>query len=145
MTEFGAEIVVLPDPSWADRSAAIQALANNGLGVLDVDTPVDSKSICATLVGADLKPPMIVIAHGDSCLALPAVALSLRTQHRNTSGYVLIDPDAPPASDTWPESPVFVLSSTEATGTSLRGWPVLRSEANATEQLVGLVSQLRIG
>ena len=145
MTEFGAEIVVLPHPSWTDRSAAIQALADNGLFVLDVDTPVDSKSICATLLGADLNPPIVVIAHGDSCLVLPAVALSLRTQHRNTAGYVLIDPDAPPASDTWPESPVLVLSSTEATGTSLRGWPVLRSEAHATEQLVGLVSQLRIG
>ena len=145
MTEFGAEIIVLPDPTWADRSAAIHELANNGLCVLDVDAPLDSKSICATLLSADLKPPIIVIAHGDSCLVLPAIALSLRTQHRHTSGYVLINPDAPPASDTWPESPVLVLSSTEATGTSLRGWPVLRSEAHATEQLVGLVSQLRIG
>ena len=145
MTEFGAEIVVLPDPTWADRSAAIQELANNGLCVLDVDTPLDSKSICATLLSADLNPPIIVIAHGDSCLVLPAIALSLRTQHRHTSGYILINPDAPPASDTWPESPVLVLSSTEATGTSLRGWPVLRSEAHATEQLVGLVSQVRFG
>lgn len=145
MSEYGADIVVLPDPLWADRSAAIHALANSGLGVLDVETPVDSKAICATLLGADLNPPIVVIAHGHSCSVLPAVALSLRTQHRNTSGYVLIDPDAPPASEMWPESPVFVLSSTEATGTSLRGWPVLRSEANATAQLVGLISQLRIG
>jgi hypothetical protein len=143
MTEFGAEVVVLPDPSWVDRSAAIQALANDGLSVLDVDTPVDSKSICATLIGADLNPPIVVLAHADSCLMLPAVALSLRTQHRDTSGYVLIDPDAPPATDTWPESPVLVLSSTDATGTSLRGWPVLRSQENADEQLLGLVRELR--
>ena len=144
MTEFGAEIVVLPDPSWANRSAAIQALTSDGLCVLDVDTPVDSKSICAMLLGADLNPPIVVVAHADSCLVLPAVALSLRTQHRNTCGYVLVDPDAPPASDTWPESPVLVLSSTEATGTSLRGWSVLRSEEDGVRQLVGLVRELRM-
>jgi len=145
MTEFGAEVVVLPDPSWTSRSAVIQALSDDGLSVLDVVAPVESKSICAMLLGADLNPPVVVVAHADSCLVLPAVALSLRTQHRDTCGYVLVDPDAPPASDTWPESPVFVMSSTEATGTSLRGWPVLRSVGNTAEQLVGLVREFRMG
>jgi len=145
VTSSGYQVVVLPDPSWRERSIAIDAICAAGLRVLNVDTAMESKMICAGLMGAQLAPPVVVVARGDACLMLPAVALSLRTQHKDTSGYVLIDPDAPPASDTWPESPVLVLSSTEATGTSLRGWPVLRSEANATEQLVGLIGQLRIG
>jgi len=145
VTSSGYQVVVLPDPSWRDRATAIDAICSVGLRVLDVDTAMESKVICAGLMGAQLAPPVVVVARGEACLMLPAVALSLRTQHKDTSGYVLIDPDAPPASDTWPESPVLVLSSTEATGTSLRGWPVLRSDANATEQLVRLIGQLRIG
>ena len=145
MTSSGYQVVVLPDPSWRERSIAIDAICAAGLRVLNVDTAMESKMICAGLMGAQLAPPVVVVARGEACLMLPAVALSLRTQHKDTSGYVLIDPDAPPASDTWPESPVLVLSSTEATGTSLRGWPVLRSDANATEQLVRLIGQLRIG
>jgi len=145
VTSSGYQVVVLPDPSWRERSIAIDAICAAGLRVLNVDTAMESKMICAGLMGAQLAPPVVVVARGEACLMLPAVALSLRTQHKDTSGYVLIDPDAPPASDTWPESPVLVLSSTEATGTSLRGWPVLRSDANATEQLVRLIGQLRIG
>ena len=145
MTSSGYEVVVLPDPSWRDRSIAIDAISAAGLCVLNVDTAMESKVICAGLMGVQLAPPVVVVARGEACLMLPAVALSLRTQHKDTSGYVLIDPDAPPASDTWPESPVLVLSSTVATGTSLRGWPVLRSDANATDQLVRLIGQLRIG
>jgi len=132
---------VLPDTSWPDRQATIDALTEHGLTVLDVDATVESKAICAQILDATLLPPIVVIARGDACLTLPAVALSLRTQHRNTCGYVLIDPDAPPATDTWPESPVSVVSSTEATGTSLRGWPVVRSEGNVPELVTRMVDE----
>ena len=123
--EGGLRVLVLPDPSWVDREATVAAIGRHGLGVLDVDAPMESKAVCASLIGADISPPLVVVAHGDACLLLPAVALSLRTQHRDTAGYVVIDPDAPPATDVWPESPVVIVSTTEQDGTSLRGWPIV--------------------
>lgn len=142
MTTSGYQVVVLPDPSWHDRSTVIDAIRAVGLRVLDVDTAMESKAICAALMSAQLTPPVVVVARSDACLMLPAVALSLRTQHKDTSGYVLVDPDAPPATDTWPESPVSVVSSTEATGTSLRGWPVVRSENDEAALIVRSVGEL---
>lgn len=130
MTTSGYQVAVLPDPSWVGRSETIGAIRTLGLRALDVDTAMESKAICAALISAQLAPPVVVVARGNACLMLPAVALSLRTQHKDTSGYVLVDPDAPPATDTWPESPVLVVSSTEATGTSLRGWTIVRSEGD---------------
>ena len=141
MALSGFQVVVLPDASWFERRATIDALTEHGFAVLDLDTTVEAKAICAALLRASLLPPIVVIARGDACLTLPAVALSLRTQHRDTCGYVLVDPDAPPATDTWPESPVSVVSSTEATGTSLRGWSVVRSEGNVPELVSRMVDE----
>ena len=145
MTKSGARVVVLPNPSWVDRSEAIATIERLGIACLAIDEPVESKSICARLLTAELQPPLVIVAHADACLQLPAVALSLRTQHRNTLGYVLVDPDAPPATDIWPESPVFVVSSIEATGTSLRGWPVVHSDGDAPALIAQLASQLLAG
>ena len=142
MTTSGYEVVVLPDSSWRDRSNAVDAIGAVGLRVLDIDTAMESKAICAALMSSQLVPPVVVVARSDACLMLPAVALSLRTQHRDTAGYVVIDPDAPPATDTWPESPVLVVSSTEATGTSLRGWPVVRSENDEAALIARSVGEL---
>jgi len=119
------QIIVLPDPAWVERSSTIGVLENVGWAVLDVQAPLESKSVCAVLISAELTPPLLVIAHGDACLLLPAVALSLRTQHRDTAGYVLVDPDAPQSTDIWPEAPVFVVSESEDAGTSLRGWEIV--------------------
>ena len=142
MTTPGYQVAVLPDPSWVGRSETMGAIRTLGLRALDVDTAMESKAICAALMSAQFTPPVVVVARSDACLMLPAVALSLRTQHKDTSGYVLVDPDAPPATDTWPESPVSVVSSTEATGTSLRGWPVVRSENDEAALIVRSVGDL---
>jgi len=142
VTSSGYQVVVLPDPSWRDRSTVIDAISAAGLCVLNVDTAMESKVICAGLMGVQLAPPVVVVARGAACLMLPAVALSLRTQHKDTGGYVLVDPDAPPATDIWPESPVLVVSSTEATGTSLRGWSVVRSEDNEAGLVARSVGEL---
>ena len=134
--------MVLPDASWPERSSTVAEIASHGIACADIEGPVDSKAVCAQLLTEDLEPPLVVVAHGDACLVLPSVALALKTRHRNTLGYVLIDPDAPPATDTWPEAPVFVVSSTEATGTSLRGWSVVRSQGDAPVLVAQRVQQL---
>ena len=133
---------MLPDPLWADRSSVVMSVENAGLGVVDVAAPMEAKAVCAALIGADVTPPLVVVAHGDACQLLPAVALSLRTQHRDTAGYVLVDPDAPPSTDTWPEAPVTVVSTTQEDGTSLRGWQVVSGEGNVANAVARVVTQI---
>jgi len=135
-------VVVLPDPLWADRSSVVMSVENAGLGVVDVAAPMEAKAVCAALIGAAVSPPLVVVAHGDACQLLPAVALSLRTQHRDTAGYVLVDPDAPPSTDTWPEAPVTVVSTTQEDGTSLRGWQVVSAEGNVADAVARVVTQI---
>ena len=118
------------------------SVENAGLGVVDVAAPMEAKAVCAALIGADVTPPLVVVAHGDACQLLPAVALSLRTQHRDTAGYVLVDPDAPPSTDTWPEAPVTVVSTTQEDGTSLRGWQVVSGEGNVANAVARVVTQI---
>ena len=134
--------MVLPDSLWDDRSVTIEHISNAGVPTFDAQGPAESKVVCAQLLTAHLQPPLVVVAHSDACLMLPAVALSLRAQHRDVLAYVLIDPDAPPATDIWPESPVFVISSTGSRGSSLRGWTVIPAEGNVPQQVGQLIVRL---
>lgn len=135
-------VLVLPDPTWTERDVVIRAIEQSGYGVFDITAPMDSKVVCAAIINAPLTPPLVVVAHGDACQLLPAVALSLRTQHRATSAYVLIDPDAPPSTDTWPESPVFVVSAAETNGRSLRGWSVVSAPDGIADGVRRVIDQL---
>ena len=136
------QVLVLPDPSWAEREAVIHAIETGGQPVFDIATPMDSKFVCAAIINAALTPPLVVVAHGDACQLLPSVALSLRTQHRATSAYVLVDPDAPPSTDTWPEAPVFIVSAAEPDGRSLRGWTVVSAMDGIADGVARVIDQL---
>jgi hypothetical protein len=125
-----ARVILLPDESWTERGQVVASIERAGLVVLDMGSPLESKAVCAAIITSQLAPPLVIVAHGDACLVLPAIALSLRTQHRSTAGYVLVDPDAPPSTDTWPEAPVMVVSTTQEGGTSLRGWPIIASDGD---------------
>lgn len=142
MSGSALRVLVLPDQLWAERDASIQAIAEAGLGVLNIPEPREAKAVCASIVAAELAPPLVIVAFGESCQLLPAVALSLRTQHRSTVGYVLIDPDAPPSSDTWPEAPVVVVSTTEQAGVSLRGWEVVAASTSLPSTVAEVVLRL---
>lgn len=120
----------------------MSAIEQRGHRVLDIATAMESKVVCAAIISARPTPPLIVIASGEACRLLPAVALSLRTQHLHTSAYVLVDPDAPPSTDTWPEAPVFVVSASESDGRSLRGWSIVSAPSGIAEGISRVVSQL---
>jgi hypothetical protein len=85
--------------------------------------------MCAAINLLDPQPPLVIVAEGAQALMLPAIALSQRAAHRRVSEYVLIDPDLPPVTDSWPDAPVTVVSSDESSDASiqgrLRGWTVL--------------------
>lgn len=136
---------MLPDASWVGRDEVVTAIERVGPGVLNIAAPLESKAVCAAIISAQVNPPLIVVAHGDACHVLPALALSLRTQHRDTAGYVLVDPDAPPSTDTWPEAPVTVVSTTQEDGRSLRGWPIVSAAGDVAGAVARVVAQLAHG
>lgn len=112
-------VVVLPDPEWAARAAVLADVTES------VDVRGESATeICADVLRAQPEPPLVVVAHGSSCAALPAVALAQRSAHRRVRAYVVVEPHAPTSSDTWPDAPVLAVTSDEHTAhlCRLRGW-----------------------
>ena len=72
----------------------------------------------------------LLIAVGETALALPDIAFALRAQHRRVIGYRIIDGVLPPPNPEWPDAQVtFVLTqaggSAAATQARLRGWDVI--------------------
>lgn len=88
-----------------------------------------SARMCAAINLLDPLPPLVIVAEGALALMLPAIALSQRSARRRVSEYVLIDPELPPVTDGWPDAPVTVVSSDDASDASiqgrLRGWTVV--------------------
>jgi hypothetical protein len=88
-----------------------------------------SARMCAAINLMSPAPPLVVVAHGSLAMLLPAIALSQRTAHRRVGAYVLIDPDLPPVTDSWPDAPVTVVTDDTSGAASLqgrlRGWQVL--------------------
>ena len=137
MFDAGGGVIVLPEASWTGRNDLIRtlrtafdesdapdlqlvdlAIAENGVAdqdVADLHAPIYAQRLCAALMSVHCPEPVTFVAYGPTCLALPAVALSMRSQHRRVRSYVLIDPHLPASSDTWPDCPVSVVyaSSTD--------------------------------
>jgi hypothetical protein len=85
--------------------------------------------MCAAINVLAPHPPLLVVAHGDLALLLPAVALAQRSAHRRVRGYLLVEPELPPVTDGWPDAPVTIAAS-DAEGwlgvqARLRGWDLI--------------------
>ena len=147
MFDAGGGVIVLPEASWTGRNDLIRtlrtafdesdapdlqlvdlAIAENGVADQDVahlPAPIYAQRLCAALMSVHCPEPVTFIAYGPTCLTLPAVALSMRSQHRRVRSYVLVDPHLPASSDTWPDCPVSVVyaSSTDVSSVvRLSGW-----------------------
>lgn len=73
----------------------------------------------------------LLIASGETALALPDIAFALRAQHRKVIGYRIIDGVLPSPNPDWPDAPVtYVLTQhnedlqRQANQARLRGWDV---------------------
>ena len=127
MFDRPGSVVVLPDATWTDRRTVISSLTDAlpEREVVDLAGSPDPQRICSALMESTAPDPVTFISHGPTCMFLPAVALSMRTQHRTVRSYVLIDPHLPAQSEGWPDCPVSVIY-TEARRMSssvrLRGW-----------------------
>ncbi|NDA49144.1 MAG: hypothetical protein EBY60_01695 [Actinobacteria bacterium] len=107
----------------ADHDVAHQNVAHQN--VADLHAPIYAQRLCAALMSVHCPEPVTFVAYGPTCLALPAIALSMRSQHRRVRSYVLIDPHLPASSDTWPDCPVSVVyadSEDVSSVVRLSGW-----------------------
>ena len=160
MFDAGGGVIVLPEASWTGRNDLIRslrtafdesdppdlqlvdlAMAENGVAdqdVADLHAPIYAQRLCAALMSVHCPEPVTFVAYGPTCLALPAVALSMRSQHRRVRSYVLIDPHLPASSDTWPDCPVSVVyaNSTDVSSVvRLSGWEWVVSQRPEDEVL----------
>ena len=165
MFDAGGGVIVLPEESWNGRNDLIRtlrtafdesespdlqlvdlAMAENGgadqdvahQDVADLHAPIYAQRLCAALVSVHCPEPVTFVAYGPTCLALPAIALSMRSQHRRVRSYVLIDPHLPASSDTWPDCPVSVVyedSEEVSSVVRLSGWEWVVSQQPGDEVL----------
>jgi len=165
MFDAGGGVIVLPEASWGGRNDLIRtlrtafdvsdapdlqlvdlAIAENGgadqdvahQNVADLHAPIYAQRLCAALMSVHCPEPVTFVAYGLTCLSLPAIALSMRSQHRRVRSYVLINPHLPASSDTWPDCPVLVVyadSEDVPSAVRLSGWEWVVSQRPEDEVL----------
>ena len=165
MFDAGGGVIVLPEASWGGRNDLIRtlrtafdvsdapdlqlvdlAIAENGgadqdvahQNVADLHAPIYAQRLCAALMSVHCPEPVTFVAYGLTCLSLPAIALSMRSQHRRVRSYVLINPHLPASSDTWPDCPVSVVyadSEDVPSAVRLSGWEWVVSQRPGDEVL----------
>ena len=85
--------------------------------------------LCAAIGMLDPEPPLLIVADRDLALMLPAVALAQRSAHRRVVGYLLVEPELPAVTDTWPDAPVTIAAADPegwlAVQARLRGWDLI--------------------
>ena len=128
--------IQLVDLAIAENGGADQDVAHQN--VADLHAPIYAQRLCAALMSVHCPEPVTFVAYGLTCLSLPAIALSMRSQHRRVRSYVLIDPHLPASSDTWPDCPVSVVyadSEDVPSAVRLSGWEWVVSQRPEDEVL----------
>lgn len=125
-------LLVDDDPRHADLQEAFLVRHPGAITIAPVPGDADvATRTCAAINGATPVPPLVIAATGAAALTLPAVARSQAAQHRRTEEYVLLDPDLPAVTDTWPDARVTVVCDADSDASiqaRLRGWDLLELE-----------------
>ncbi len=143
-------VVVLPTLPVAAGGAVAAELVAAGIDCylpeiepIAADLPVqlaDARRVAYVakwLAAAEVAPPLLVVALGDTARLLPALSLSQRSAARLVVGYVVIDAASPAPSYEWPDAPVWWVATPEAgeeivsgaLSADLRGFEVLSGVA----------------
>ena len=151
-------IVILPDEASAARAECADILTAPGsnCAAFDVEVPpgasdLKSVQVCAAIMVAAPRPPLLVVTTLASMHLLPAVARAQRAARHLICGYVLIDagkgaPGADPSGESWPDAPVFLIAgigdAAARSHAKLRGWQVL--DAEDASEIPFLLGQLAL-
>ena len=122
-------LLVDDDPRHAGLQDAFLGRHPDALEISPIPGDADlATRTCAAVNAAAPSPPLIMAAVGDAAIALPAVARSQAAQHRRTQEYLLLDPQLPSVTDTWPDARVTVVCDADSEASlqaRLRGWDLL--------------------
>ena len=125
-------ILVDDDPRHADLQDAFLSRHTDAVMITPIPGDGDvATRTCAAINELAPRPPLVIAATGRAALCLPAVARSQGAQHRRTQEYVLLDPQLPAVSDTWPDARVTVVCDADSEASlqaRLRGWDLLELE-----------------
>ena len=130
----GVTILLLVDDDPRHANLRDAFLSRHPESVVIKPIPGDGDAATRTCAAINLVsplPPLVIVATGSAALTLPAVARSQSAQHRRTQEYVLLDPDLPAVSDTWPDARVTVVCDADSEASiqaRLRGWDLLELE-----------------
>jgi len=149
-------IVILPDEASAARAecAALLTAPDSNSTAVDIEVPpeasdLESVQVCAAIMVAAPRPPLLIVSTLASIHLLPAVARAQRAARQRVSGYVLIDagqgaPAADPSGESWPDAPVFLIAGlgddAARSHSQLRGWQVI--DAQDAADVAALINDL---
>ena len=73
---------------------------------IEVQVDLDPARTCQRIAESTSSKNLIIIATGDACNQLPAIALAQRAAGKQILGYQLLQPMLPPFTDSWPQAPI---------------------------------------
>ena len=73
---------------------------------IEVHVDLDPARTCQRIAESTSSKNLIIIATGDACNQLPAIALAQRATGKAILGYQLLQPTLPPFTDSWPQAPI---------------------------------------
>ena len=134
-----ADGTVLVLPSAAGLTPALQqfldATVDAQLVVPEAGSGQLAARACAAITSLRPLPPITLVSFDEAALLLPAIAVAQRAAHRRVVGYVLVDPELPIVTESWPDAPVTVVTDDTDGQASLqarlRGWEILGHAAFA--------------
>jgi len=125
-------LLVDDDPRHADLQDAFLSRHTDAVVITPIPGDGDvATRTCAAINEVAPRPPLVIAATGRAALCLPAVARSQGAQHRRTEEYLLLDPELPSVSDSWPDARVTVVCDADSEASiqaRLRGWDLLELE-----------------
>jgi hypothetical protein len=73
---------------------------------IEIRMDPDVAQTCQRITAANTSKNLILIATGDSCNQLPAIAMAQRAAGKQILSYHLIEPVLPAFTDSWPQAPI---------------------------------------
>ena len=92
------------DQIQPDLADALTSLAF--IDYIEIHIDPDPARTCQRIAQANTAKNLIIIATGDSCSQLPAIALAQRASGKQILSYQLIEPHLPAFTDSWPQAPI---------------------------------------
>jgi hypothetical protein len=119
------EVTVIHLVSRETQPALSEELASSDFtDYIEIGLESDPAKTCAKISQSTTAAHLVIVATGEACTQLPAIALAQKAGNRKILSYQLMSPALPPFTENWPNAPItayFPPGSTIPRDVSLRG------------------------